>query len=62
MSVTVVDNDIVQPRRFRSMHGTDARWNCDSDHAVHLNDYCPDMDEDSANCPHPSAHYERPEQ
>lgn len=23
---------------------------------------CPDMDEDFANCPHPSAHHERPEQ
>lgn len=62
MSVTVVDDDIVQARgRFRSMHGTDACWNCDSDYGQHYDGSCPDMDEDFANCPHPSAHYERPE-
>lgn len=57
MSVTVVDDDIVRARRFQSMHGTDACWNCDSDYTQHHDGYCPDMDEDFANCPHASAHY-----
>lgn len=57
MSVTVVDNDIVKARRFQSMHGTDACWNCDSDYGQHNNGYCPSMDEDFASTPHPSAYY-----
>lgn len=61
MSITVVDDDIVQARRFKSMHGTDSCWNCDSDYGLHNDGYCPDMDEDFASCPHPSAHYEKAE-
>lgn len=46
MSVTIVDDDIVQPRRFQSMCGTDSCWNCDSDYGQHDEGYCPGMDDD----------------
>lgn len=60
MSVTVVDDDVVRARRFRSMHGTDACWNCDSDYTLHDDKgYCPTYDEDVASAPHPSAYYSR---
>lgn len=62
MSVTVVDDNIVQPRRFKSMHGTDACWNCDSDYGQHQEGYCPNMDEDFANTPHPRAYYDEEQQ
>lgn len=53
---------IVQSHEFRSMHGTDNCWNCDSDYGLHPEGYCPSADEDYANAPHPGAYYRRDEE